>query len=115
MSQSSDVEVEVEPDKALNAVRIFCRKARAGQGAKRTHGEHKGWYEHDWGDLVQLISFVDYGHIQPLPKAWAVGNQIKKGLRGVTTWDERPATRLVHQQILADIRLAVASLEGKST
>ena len=39
-------------EKQMSAVRFFCRKTASSKG------------NHDWSDLVQQVSYFDFGHIQ---------------------------------------------------
>jgi hypothetical protein len=39
-------------EKQMSAVRFFCRKRASSKG------------NHDWSELVQQVSYFDFGHIQ---------------------------------------------------
>lgn len=99
--------------RAMSAVNVFCSKAYGDHGKKRTTGEHKGWFEHDWGDLVQTISCVDYGHIQKIPEAWLVGNMVRKEYRNNPDWNVRVNLPGVHERILTLIRAGLTVLESQ--
>ncbi len=46
-------------EKQLNAVRFFCKHPSSNSGSKKSKADYP-----NWGDLVQQISYFDFGHIQ---------------------------------------------------
>lgn len=104
-------EVHEKDTKALKAVSLFCSKAYGDHGKKRTSGDHKGWFEHDWGDLAQAISYIDYGHIQKIPQAAFVGDLVRKEYRNNPDWNVRVNAPGVHEKILTLIRAGLALVE----
>jgi hypothetical protein len=105
--------LDPKQEKALNAIRRFCSKPYADNGKKRTSGDHIGWFERDWADLVQDLSYIDYGHIQKLPAAWAIGNIVRKSYRNGVDWNTRVNAPGVHDHILEMIRSGLTALEAQ--
>ena len=99
----------------LLAVRQFLRKPWNKHGTRRTTGEHKGWCEHDWGDLVQEISLIDYDHMQDIPIAAKIAEDVRKGRRTKAQWEQIEADPKAHREILALVRSALSTIEGQST
>jgi len=98
--------------KGLRAVRQFLRVPWSKHGTKRTTGEHKGWYEHDWGDLVQDISYLDYGHTQGIPVAAEIARQLRRKCQTRAQWDQIANDPDAHREILTFIRSALSDIEG---
>ena len=105
------VNTDEKTTKALNAVKLFCSKAYGEHGKKRTSGEQKGWFEHDWGDLVQTISYIDYGHIQEIPTAATEGASVRKEYLNNPDWNTNVNRDGVHEKILTIIRVDLAIVE----
>ena len=101
--------------KGLQAVRQFLGKPWNKHGTRRTTGEHKGWYEHDWGDLVQRISLIDYGHKQDIPIAAEIAKSLRKGRRTKAQWEQIETDPEAHCEILALVRSTLSTIEGPST
>ena len=64
-------------EKQMRAVRFFCRKTAASEG------------NHDWSDLVQQVSYFDYGHIQKDESMIrAVARLVRKEFPNGENWDK---------------------------
>jgi len=104
-----------EDSMALHDIRRFLSVPWQEHGARRTTGEHKGWYEHDWGDLVQRISYIDYGHIQDIPAATEIAGVLRRRCRTRTEWERLRTDQEEHEEIIALVRNALAAIEGPPT
>jgi len=75
-------------EQALSRIHSFCEKPWRQHGKKRTSGPHKGWYEHDWGDLVQNLSYLFLGSVQSIPRAAEIARSIRRMFPDNSSWDE---------------------------
>ena len=92
-------------EKQLNAVRFFCKKPFSDSGSKKS----KGPSHHNWSDLVQQISYFDFGHLQKDEAVvHAVDRIIRKQFPNDEDWDRTIMTPGVHERILAIIRSGLA-------
>jgi len=107
--------LDLDDPKGLGEVRKFLSKPWRKHGTKRTTGEHKGWYEHDWGDLVQDVSLVDYGHKQDIAVAAEIAKPLRKRGRTKDEWEQLATNPQAHREILALVRNALCTIEGPST
>lgn len=88
-------------EKQLSAVRFFCRKTVA----------NKGRTIHDWCDLVQQVSYFDFGHIQKDEMIiQAVAKQVRREFPNGEKWDKIVNAPGEHERILAIIRSGLAAL-----
>ena len=88
-------------EKQLNAVRFFCKKPFSDSSSKNS----KRPRHHNWSDLVQQISYFDFGHIQKDEAVvQAVNRIIRKEFPNDEDWDRTIMTPGVHERILAIIR-----------
>ena len=111
--------ISIQPNavdsEVLRKVREFLSRPWNKHGTRRTTGEHKGWYEHDWGDLVQSISLFDYGHMQDIPIAAKIAKQVRKGRQTKAQWEQLAVNPEVPCKILALVRIALYAIEGPPT
>src|SRR5436309_1774067 len=89
-------------EKQLNAVRFFCEKAYSDHGLKQRMG--KGRDYHDWGDLIQQISYFDFGHIQKDEKlVESVARIVRKEFPNGQEWSKMVKVAGAHEKILTSI------------
>jgi hypothetical protein len=100
-------------EKQLIAIRTFCDKPYSDRGLKRLMG--KGRDFHDWDDLIQQISYFDFGHIQKDEKiVQSVAKLVRKEFPNGPDWDKSVKVPGAHEKILTTIRSGLAeSLSGK--
>jgi hypothetical protein len=106
------VEPGLEDSKVLHDIQRFLSVPWREHGAKRTMGEHKGWYAHDWGDLVQRISYIDCGHMQDIPVAAKIAKTLRRKSETKAEWEQLKNNRETHREILALVRDALSAIEG---
>jgi hypothetical protein len=88
-------------EKQMSAVRFFCRKTAS----------NKGRTIHDWSDLVQQVSYFDYGHIQKdEPLIQTVAKQVRREYPNAEKWDKIVNAPGAHENILSIIRSGLAAL-----
>jgi ribosomal protein L16/L10AE len=96
-------------EKQMNAIRFFCEKPYSDHGLKQRMG--KGRDYHEWSDLIQQISYFDFGHTQ---KDEAMVQTVAKLIR-VEFPDGKAWNKIVkiagsHEKILTTIRSGLAAL-----
>ena len=66
-------------EKQMSAVRFFCRNTVS----------NTGHFNHDWNDLIQQVSYFDFGHIQK-DKALvqAVARLVRKEFPNGENWNK---------------------------
>jgi hypothetical protein len=88
-------------EKQMSAVRFFCRKTAT----------RKGNLNHDGSDLVQQISYFDFGHIQKdEAMIQAVARLARKEFPNGEKWDKLVNVPGAHENILTIIRTGLAAL-----
>lgn len=95
-------------EKQMSAISFFCARPYSDHGMKRRMG--KGRDYHDWGDLIQQISYFDFGHIQ---KDETLVQSVAKTV-GKDFPDGQEFSKLVkvagaHEKILTIIRSGLAA------
>ena len=88
-------------EKQLSAVRFFCRITAT----------RKGNLIHDWSDLVQQVSYFDFGHIQKDGMIiQTVAKQVRRGFPNGDKWGTIVNALGAHENILSIIRSGLAAL-----
>lgn len=88
-------------EKQMNAVQFFCKHPFSDNGSKKS----KGVSYHNWGDLVQQISYFDFGHTQKDESiVQAVGKVVRREFPNDQDWDRIVTAPGVHERILSVIR-----------
>ena len=94
-------------EKQMNAIRFFCAKPYSDHGSKRS----KGRDYHDWSDLVQQISYFEFGHIQTDEAiVETVARLARKEFPNGPDWDRTVKAVDAHERILSIIRGGLASV-----
>ena len=102
-------------EKQMSAIRFFCGRPYSDHGMKRRMG--KGRDYHDWGDLIQQISYFDFGYIQKDEEiVQSVANLVRKEFPDGQDFNKLVKVAGAHEKILTTIRsgLAAALLSAKS-
>ncbi|HEX4146830.1 MAG TPA: hypothetical protein VHY91_25255 [Pirellulales bacterium] len=104
-------------EKQMKAIRDFCAKPFSQHGSKRSSGQ--GRFDHDWADLVEQISYFDYGRTQnDEPKVQAIGKRVRaefpnpKSIANGLEWDQMVNAPGSHVRILEIIRSGLVSAFG---
>ena len=86
-------------EKQMSAVRFFCRNKPSSKG------------NHNWGELVQQVSYFDFGHIQKDEAIiQAVARLVRKDFPNGEKWDKIVNAPGAHEKILAIIRSGLTAL-----
>jgi hypothetical protein len=93
-------------EKHINAVRFFCMRPFSDSGSKRSKGPN----HHDWSDLVQQISYFDFGHIQKdAAIVQTVDRLVRKEFPNGSEWDKHVNATGAQERILSIIRNGLAN------
>jgi hypothetical protein len=88
-------------EKQMSAVRFFCRKTVSS----------KAKINHDWSELVQQVSYFDFGHIQKdTALVQSVARLVRKGFPNGDNWHKIVNATGAHETILTVIRSGLAAL-----
>jgi hypothetical protein len=88
-------------EKQLNAVRFFCKKPSSDSGSKRS----KRSKSHNWSDLVQQISYFDFGHTQKdEAMVLTVDRLVRREFPNDQDWERTVKAAGTHERILSMIR-----------
>jgi len=99
-------------EKALDWVRIFCKKPLREHGPKRKTGDLVGWFGHDWGTLARNVHKLYYGTVLEIPKAKRIAELLRKKYANKPTWDEAVNAPGAHHKILAFIESEILPPEA---
>jgi hypothetical protein len=92
-------------EKQLNAVRFFCKHPSSDSGSKKFKANH-----HNWGDLVQQISYFDFGHTQKdTAIILTVDRLVRKEFPKDSAWSQTVSGPGVDERILSIIRSGLVS------
>jgi len=91
-------------EKQMSAVRFFCKHPFSDSGSKKSKANH-----YNWADLVQQISYFDFGHTQQ-DKAIikAVDRMVRKEYPNDENWNRSAGAPSFHEKILSTIRSGFA-------
>ena len=93
-------------EKQMNAVRFFCKRPSSDSGAKKSKGPNY----HNWSDLVQQISYFDFGHIQKdAAIVQTVDRLVRKEFPNDPGWDKHVNATGAQERILSIIRSGLAN------
>jgi hypothetical protein len=105
-------------EKPMKAIKLFCAKPFSQHGSKRNSS--KGRFEHDWSDLVDQVSYFDYGHTQKdEAKIQAIGRLVRSEFPNPKSKLESPEWSAIvnapgaHERILEIIRKGLVAIEGE--
>jgi hypothetical protein len=88
-------------EKQMNAVRYFCKRPSADSGSKKS----KGPKHHNWSDLVQQISYFDFGHTQQdEAMVQTVDKLVRREFPNDENWERAIIAPGAHEKILSMIR-----------
>lgn len=98
-------------EKALDWVRIFCKKPFREHGPKRKTGDLVGWFSHDWGTLARNVHKLYFGTVLEIPKAKLVAEMLRKKYANKATWDDAVNAPGAHNKILCLIEAEIMPAE----
>jgi hypothetical protein len=98
----------------LEAIKRFCSKHYSQHGRQTRPGANRLWYEHDWCDLVQELSQIEYGVAQPA----GVAERIRTALvdqfpNDERTWNQSVSSKDAHEIIASTILSRLARFGSK--
>jgi hypothetical protein len=92
-------------EKQMNAVQFFCKHPVSDNGSKKSKSNR-----HNWSDLIQQISYFDFGHTQKDDAiVQTVDRLIRKDFPNDQDWDQTVTAPGVHERILSIIRNGLKS------
>jgi hypothetical protein len=95
-------------EKQLNAIRYFCEKPYSDHGLKQRMGKARDF--HDWSDLIQQISYLDFGHIQnDEVLIESIARPLKKEFPNGQEWNKLVKLEGAQEKILSTIRSGLAA------
>ena len=87
-------------EKQLNAVRFFCKHPFSNRGSKKSKANFR-----NWSDLVQQISYFDFGHTQQdRAIVQIVDLLIRREFSNTQNWERSVSQPVAHHRILSIIR-----------
>jgi hypothetical protein len=94
-------------EKQMNAVQFFCRNPSSDSGSKKS----KGPKHHNWSDLVQQISYFDFGHTQQDEAiVQTVDRLVRKEFPNDKDWERTVKAPGAHEKILSLIRSGLTTV-----
>lgn len=103
--------IDVSPEKreqAIAMIRLFCAKPFRDHGRKRSTGEYKGWFQHDWGHLAQRIYRIYYEQALDIPSATIVAKPLRSEFPNRGDWESRVNNARVQAHVLEVIEAGIA-------
>jgi hypothetical protein len=83
---------EVAPERREQAaalIRLYCARPFRDHGKKRTSGPYKGWYQHDWGQVVQRIYRLYFDQPLDIPTATIASKPVRSEFPSRNDWEKR--------------------------
>jgi hypothetical protein len=92
---------------AMRAVARSCGVSYRQHGRKHKSGQYLGWYDHDWGHLVQEVNRIYGGEELSIASAWNAGNAVRLRFKNISNWDHAVNAPGAHDEILDIILRAI--------
>lgn len=100
---------------AVSLVRLYCARPFRDHGRKRSTGPYKGWYQHDWGHVVQRVYRLFYDLPLDIPSATVASKPVRSEFPNRNDWDSRVNTARAQAQMLQLIEAGMAPFAPAST
>ena len=107
MSEFSEIPAERREQAAI-LIRLYCKRPFRDHGRRRSDGPYKGWFQHDWGHVVQRIYRLFYNQPLDIPSATIASKPVRSEFPSRNDWDKRVGTALAQARMLALIEEGIA-------
>ena len=101
---------EISPERheqAMGLIRVFCARPYRDHGKKRTTGDYKGWFQHDWGHLVQRVYRTYFDRPLDIPSATIAAKGLRSEFPHQNDWDKRVKAPQAQARILELIEAGI--------
>lgn len=93
---------------AVSLVRLYCARPFRDHGRKRSTGPYKGWYQHDWGHVVQRVYRIFYDQPLDIASATLAAKPVRSEFPNRNDWESRVNTQRAQAQMLELIEAGIA-------
>jgi hypothetical protein len=95
-------------EQAAMLIRLYCKRPFRDHGRRRTDGPYKGWYQHDWGHVVQRIYRLFFDEQLDIPSATIASKGVRSEFPSRNDWEKRVGTALAQSRMLSLIEEGLA-------
>ena len=110
--ESSDARNSRSPQSDANKrpclIRLYCKRPFRDHGRQRTDGPYKGWYQHDWGHVVQRVFRLFFDEPLDIPSATIASKRVRSEFPNRNDWEKRVGTRRAQSRMLSLIEEGLA-------
>ncbi|HZN35475.1 MAG TPA: hypothetical protein VFB80_16720 [Pirellulaceae bacterium] len=107
MSEIPEIPAE-RREQAAMLIRLYCKRPFRDHGRRRTDGPYKGWYQHDWGHVVQRIYRLFFDQQLDIPSATIASKAVRSEFPSRNDWEKRVGTAQAQIRMLALIEEGLA-------
>mgnify|MGYP003528583502 FL=1 len=93
---------------AASLIRLYCIRPYRDHGRKRTTGPYKGWYQHDWGHVVQRVFRTFFDQALDIPSATLASKPVRSEFPNRNDWDSRVNSARAQARMLELIEVGIA-------
>lgn len=93
---------------AVSLVRLYCARPFRDHGRKRSTGPYKGWYQHDWGHVVQRVYRIFFDLPLDIASATLAAKPVRSEFPNRNDWESRVNTQRAQAQMLELIETGIA-------
>ena len=95
-------------ERAAALVRLFCARPYRDHGRRRTTGPYKGWYQHDWGHVVQRVFRTFFDQTLDIPSATLAAKAVRSEFPNRNDWDSRVNSARAQARMLELIEAGIS-------
>ena len=107
MSEMPEIPAE-KREQATVLIRLYCKRPFRDHGRRRSDGPYKGWYQHDWGHVVQRIYRLFFDQQLDIPSATIASKPVRSEFPSRNDWEKRVGTVQAQNRMLALIEEGLA-------
>lgn len=103
----SEISIE-KREQAANLIRLYCARPFRDHGRRRTTGPYKGWYQHDWGHVVQRVYRMFFDQALDIPTATLASKPVRSEFPSRNDWESRVNSVRAQARMLELIEAGIA-------
>jgi hypothetical protein len=95
-------------EQAAVLIRLYCKRPFRDHGRRRTEGPYKGWFQHDWGHVVQRIFRLFFDQPLDIADATIASKPVRSEFPNRNDWEKRVGTAAAQARMLSLIEEGIA-------
>src|SRR5688572_9036376 len=95
-------------EQAAVVIRLYCKRSFRDHGRRRSDGPYKGWFQHDWGHVVQRVYRLFFDEQLDIPSATIASKPVRREFPNRNDWEKRVSTEQAQARMLSLIEEGIA-------